>query len=52
MSKQEITKRIEILERQIFFMEMADHMTCDELFAIDDKYNEIRKLKKELEEMN
>jgi ribosomal protein L29 len=49
MTREEITKRIEDLEERKFYLRMADHWTRKDYEYFDKWNNEIRELKKELE---
>ena len=49
MTREEITKRIEDLEERKFYLRMADRWTRKDYEYFDKWNNEIRELKKELE---
>ena len=48
MTKVEITKRIEELKTQAFFINMTDHLTNDDWNLLREVENEIKELKEKL----
>lgn len=48
MTKVEITKRIEELKTQAFFINMTDHFTNDDWNLLREVENEIKELKEKL----
>lgn len=51
MSREEILKQIEDIERREFFLQMKDRWSQEDYKLSDKHYEEIRELKKKLEEL-